>query len=436
MTFSEKNKKRTVRKASHVWKKSTIKGTAALLMTAAALTAAFPAFAEETMVYLGGEIHVDSGTEISDTQGESIYAYKNADTDGDYAPVDGGNITDEQLGDKVIEYEELGTFIHKYNTTIKNMRTSSDSTKNQYKTLKAELSTELWDSVKDADDARSDGDSEAYNTYKSYENIYKSAIKGYNSMIDRLNSYGSTQNIKNTEKTLTSAAQELMISYNSLKLSCESAEKACEYYDALYNNTLLKVSAGTAVQLDADNAKARCESARASLTSLEGSLDEVYKSLCIMLGIDENAGYTVADIPDADFFYISSIDKDADMQKAVNNSSSVKSTRHNKSTDTTSKNIKEKTEAANEDNAKIEYNSAYSSLIEAENSLKSAELGLEKTNEDWKNAQNKYRIGMLSKADYLEAELSYLMGVSEYEGSRMQLASAVSSYKWLLEGIG
>ena len=258
-------------------------------------------YAETTKVYLGGETHEDDGTDIFNTQGTTIYAYKNAEEE-DYAPADGGNVSEEQLADKTIEYEELGTFIHLYNTTVKNNKSSTVSKKTQYTTLKTELVSELWDSIKEAKDALSDGDNEAYNTYKSYENSYKAAIKSYNSVIENLNSYGQTKNIKNTEKQLTSEAQSLMISYNTLKLNLESTETQCEYYKAIYDNTVLKKNSGSATDIEVKAAKAGYISAQSSKEQAKASLNEVYKNLCIILGLDENAGYTVADVPDPDIY--------------------------------------------------------------------------------------------------------------------------------------
>ena len=411
---------------------------ALVLMSAAvfAMTGGISSYAETTTIYLGGETHEADGSEISDTQGTTIYAYADSKDDSDYAPADGGNVTEEQISDKTIEYAELGTFIHLYNTTVQNMKSSSESKKGQYSTLKTEFVSDLWDSVKKAKDALSDGDSEAYNTYKSYENSYKAAIKSYNSVIEKLNSYGQTKSIKNTEKQLTSAAQSLMISYNTLKLNLESTETLCEYYKAIYDNTVLKKNAGSATDIEVEAAKAGYISAQSSKEQAKARLDEVYKNLCIILGLDENAGYTVADVPDPDTDYILSIDTDSDCIKAVNNSSSVQSVRHSKSSDSASYSVKEVSEQSSEDNAKISYNSAYNSLITSKEAYDAAKSVLNDTETDWKLAQSKYSMGMLSKAEFLMEQVNYLNGRAQYESARLGLVTSINTYKWMLEGIG
>ncbi len=411
---------------------------ALVLMSAAvfAMTGGISSYAETTTIYLGGETHEADGSEISDTQGTTIYAYADSKDDSDYAPADGGNVTEEQISDKTIEYAELGTFIHLYNTTVQNMKSSSESKKGQYSTLKTEFVSDLWDSVKKAKDALSDGDSEAYNTYKSYENSYKAAIKSYNSVIEKLNSYGQTKSIKSTEKQLTSAAQSLMISYNTLKLNLESTETLCEYYKAIYNNTMLKKNAGSATDIEVEAAKAGYISAQSSKEQAKASLDEIYKNLCIMLGLDENAGYTVANVPDPDMSYISGIDADSDRVKAVNNSSSVQNVRHSKSSDSASYSVKEASEQSSEDNAKISYDSAYNSLITTSDEYSAAKSVLNDTEADWKLAQSKYSMGMLSKAEFLMEQVNYLNGRAQYESARLGLVTSINTYKWMLEGIG
>ena len=89
-------------------------------------------------VIMGGDEVDDTG--ISGTQGATIYQSESdgvSEEQADSWTADGNTISDEGLSDKTIEYDELGTYIHKYNTTVQNAKTSINSTKNQYKQLKA-----------------------------------------------------------------------------------------------------------------------------------------------------------------------------------------------------------------------------------------------------------------------------------------------------------
>ena len=406
------------------------------LMLSAALAAyalASPVNAYAAVVIMGGDEVEDIGS--ADTNGKTLYQSQTAEPETDDWTADGNKISDERLSDKTIEYDELGTFIHKYNTTVQNAKTQVNSTKNMYSTLKAELVSNMWDSVKDAKDAKSDGDNNAYNTYKSYEKAYRTAVKSYNDVVDSLNSYGTNKSFASIERSLTKAAQSLMITYNTLRLTEDSLQKTAEISEAMYKNTLLMQSAGSATESDAENALAQRDSAKASLSAVQSSKDEVYANLCIMLGIDENAGYTVAELPEPDVSYIESASLDTDTQTAVNNNSSVQSLRHQSSGETASSSAKEAQLSEAEANAVIEIKSLYSSMKEALKAYESAGLTNENTQKEWSLAKKKNSMGMLSRAEYLSAELNYLSGKAEYENAKISLISAVNNYKWYVQGI-
>lgn len=387
-------------------------------------------------VIMGGDEVDDTG--ISGTQGATIYQSESdgiSEEQADSWTADGNTISDEGLSDKTIEYDELGTYIHKYNTTVQNAKTSINSTKNQYKQLKAELSSELWDSIKEEKDAKSDGDSDAYNTYKSYVNMYKSAVKSYNKVIDNLNSYGTNQSIAGIERSLTKAAQNLMISYDTLRLTEDSLKKMAEVSEASYNNAVLMQSAGSATAADVEAAKAQWDSAVSSLDSVTSSKTEIYKNLCIMLGVDENAGYEIAELPEPDTAYVSAANKDTDSEAAVNNNSSVKNIRHQSTSGSTSGSLKEASLTEAESTVRIEVGSLYSSMQEAAKAYESAKLTKQNTDNAWSLAQKKNSMGMLSREEYLNEELSYLSGKAEYENARIGLISAINNYRWYLQGV-
>ena len=428
--FREKYNRVVLRRRRSAWKHVAL----CVAVAAQTLTSAVPVYA--ATVIIGGDEVEDTG--ISNTQGTTIYqsdSEKLSEEAVDNWTADKNSVSAERLADNIIEYDELGTFIHKYNRTVQNAKTSINSTKNQYKELKEELSSELWDSVREAKDAKSDGDSEAYSTYKSYVNTYKAAVKSYNKVIDNLNSYGTNQSLASIEKSLTKAAQSLMISYNTLKLTEDCLRKTAEVSEAAYNNTVLMQSAGGATATEVEAAKAQWNSALSSFEQISSGKNEVYKNLCIMLGIDENAGYAVAELPEPDSSYIAETDREADIQNAVNNSSAVKNLRHQSVGSTISESLKEASLTETENEVRIEAERLFSKMEEAAKTYASAGLTKKNAETDWALAEKKNDMGMLSRAEYLSAELSYLSGKAEYENARIGLLSAINDYKWYVEGV-
>lgn len=48
----------------------------------------------------------------------------------------------------------------------------------------------------------------------------------------------------------------------------------------------------------------------------------------------------------------------------------------------------------------------------------------------WNNARSKNSLGMMSKAEYLQAEAEYLQQKSNYERADLELLQAVEDYYW------
>lgn len=130
-----------------------------------------------------------------------------------YQAVDGNQIPEEQLQDNVVEYEELGSLIHRGNQNVQEMIRNTERTEQNYQEIRDYLRTEKAGANRDKKEAKDDGDMEGYAEFSMLEEIYSSAAKSYNDMIKKLNSTSSNQNRLQLEKQLTSAAQSLMISY-------------------------------------------------------------------------------------------------------------------------------------------------------------------------------------------------------------------------------
>lgn len=130
---------------------------------------------------------------------------------------DGNVISEERLNDNTVEYDELGSLIHRGNTSAKQASDATDSTRQQYTQMKEELTELIAEDKRKKDDAKDSGDMDDYAEYSANLAIYRASISQYNKMLQRMNRKNSSSSQLSLERTLTNGAQSLMISYQSVK---------------------------------------------------------------------------------------------------------------------------------------------------------------------------------------------------------------------------
>ena len=237
------------------------------------------------------------------------------------------------------------------------------------------------------------------------------------------------------EKQLTKSAQGLMISYQSLARQEDNLKKQEALYHTLYENTQTSLQAGLATAQDVSTAYNNWLGAQVSLSSASDSVDSVYKSLCMLTGMDENGSTAIAEVPEADTTRITEVDLEADMEQAISNNTSIISTRTDTSDASTAGMAnKNRNEEENIAQAKIKFKELYEQLLQAYTSYKAAKTGLSGAEIIWNNAQSKYSMGMFSQAEYLQAQIQYLQKKLAFETSDLTLQQAQQTYDWAVKG--
>ena len=350
-----------------------------------------------------------------------------------YQAVDGNQIPEEQLQDNVVEYEELGSLIHRGNQNVQEMIRNTERTEQNYQEIRDYLRTEKAGANRDKKEAKDDGDMEGYAEFSMLEEIYSSAAKSYNDMIKKLNSTSSNQNRLQLEKQLTSAAQSLMISYQSVELQLEYMKKMLEVYKTQYNIAMLQNTSGAAVETDVQTAYNRWKEMEISVEELDNSRKEIHQSLCRILGVDETAEVSEISVLDVDS--IPEADLESDTVKAIGNYRDLIDERHTNPLDTASLNKKKRTVTELEETVKIQMKQLYEDISQAKQACRAAETGFDSAQIRWNNVQTQYAMGMLNQTQYLEEQAEYLQKKISYDGANLNLLQAVETYKWAVEGM-
>ncbi|MDO5550156.1 MAG: TolC family protein [Lachnospiraceae bacterium] len=367
----------------------------------------------------------------------SCTAFADASSQGLYTAVDGNQISPERLQDSLIEYEELGSLIHANNLSIQKLTDSTEETKENYIKIRDSLRSEKADADAAKEEAKEQGDTDSYAEYASYSAIYKAAIQSYNKMIDRLDRYSSNKSRLELEKQLTNGAQSLMISWQSVSLQKETLETQEALYRALYKNAQTQQQAGLATSQEVQTAYLNWQNASISLQSLSDSQAAIYQNLCLMLGVDETGSMQLQNIPAADLDRISQLNLEQDTLTAIGNNSQIKSTRNTSSDGSTSGNAsKQRTLSDLENQVTLKMKELYEEVTKAKQSYDAAQAGYASAQITWDNAQKKYSLGMLSKAEYLQQELQFIQKKSSFEAADLSLFQALETYGWAVKGIG
>lgn len=356
--------------------------------------------------------------------------------DEPYLAMDGNQVTDEELQDNVIEYRELGSLIHAYNSSVQEVTDSTSRSRSDYTSMQDALRVAEGDAEWAQERAEDEGDAEAYMEETSNRMIYKSAIRSYNNMLDSLDDYSSAKSLRTLEKQLTNSAQSLMISYQSLRNEKEASQKMLELYQAMYENAQTELAAGLGTEQAVVSAYTSCLSAQISLESLDASLASVYQSLCHLLGVDEDGSMEMAEIPQPELEKISQMDLAADTALAISSNIDIISER-SASTDGSTTDGERKNRAIDELKSKVTIGmeELYHQVLEAKTAYDAAETGLSSAKITWENAQRKYSMGMLSRAEYLQAESSYLQKESAFKAAGLSLFQTMENYSWGANGV-
>ena len=352
-----------------------------------------------------------------------------------YTAVDGGQISAERLEDSVIEYEELGSLIHAYNTQVQEMTEETEKNRKDYTEIRDYLITERHSATDDKEDAEDEGDAESYAEYAANEAAYQAGVKSYNKMIKKLDSATSNQTRISLEKQLTNAAQSLMISWQSLGIQKESAEKTETLYRELYENAQTQKSAGLATDQDVLEAYNGWQETSISLQSLEDSMTNLSQTLCLLLGMDESGAVTLQEIPAVDVSEISELNLENDTKTAISYNTDIISERNESAKGTAAVANKDRQLDELEDKVTRKMKQLYENVQEAKQSYDAAQTGYRSAEITWNNAQAQYSMGMLSKAEYLQKEIAYIQKKTNYEAADLSLLQALETYRWAMKGI-
>lgn len=235
---------------------------------------------------------------------------------------------------------------------------------------------------------------------------------------------------------MTVAAQSLMVSYETLRQQRDTLRKIRELYETQYNFGIIEEQTGAATAAEVLALKNLVLSAESSLASVEGNMQSIYSSLCLMVGRDADGSLEIADIPASDLTRIDAMNQEEDTDRAIGNNYTLMSGRHSLKAGSSSGAVyKLRTMEDGEQKLASEMKRLYEDMHLKRDSLEQVWTGFEKALAKKQQADTKYAIGLLSMDEYLSEELDYIQREADDKAADLALTQSIDTYEWAVLGI-
>lgn len=347
--------------------------------------------------------------------------------------------TQEKLKDNKLEYDELGALIAVYNPDLKNSGGDSfHDTIDQMNLALSEMEGNIEKLESQAADMKAAGNMQGYQMYKGYaaqmrENVYKNIKK----QVDGATSRTGTRMLRMGEYQLTSVAQMLMSNNQSLMASREMALKAEELAEEAYRSVQTQLTMGIGTETDLLKAKNGVDQAANGLAQIDAGLLQIRQTLFMMTGWSYDANPEIGIVPVVDTQMVAGINLEEDKVKAIGNNSTLIDSRQKDTSrgSTASRLTYDRTMSEKEQKVCIAIEQLYDTLQQKRIESEAANAAFASAEAVKRGDDEKYRMGIYGKLEYLQAEVAYLTQKSAKEAADMALVNAYNDYQWGVKGI-
>lgn len=350
---------------------------------------------------------------------------------------DGGasEAREASLNDGLLEYEELPELVERYNVTYKN---TYSQTVSQSQNLDAarQLGKDANELMEDALDLKEDDMDEA--TRALYES-YKESAMAMRKQAAKLSTEDLSGTTERSMKTLknqqTMLAQNLLIQYQSAVSGKELAEKNEELARASLDAVTAQAGLGMASSEDVLKANQSWLQAQSAAVQLDSTIRNLKQNLLITCGWNGDTDPEIAPLPAPDPARVDRMNLAADTETATQTNYSFISLRQGGASGSVSRNAKKRNVSQMRQSIAVGMEGLYAKAVAARQACEGAEANFQAAALDMQAADQKNAMGMMSRIDYLQAQVSYLTAKSERDTAQTELFSAIQNYDWALKGM-
>lgn len=340
-----------------------------------------------------------------------------------------------RLQDNVLEYDEISTLVHEYNSSMQQTREDLEKSQRDLYKNADELQSHKRKMEEMKDAAKDEGDIESYTNYYIQEATLGVVGKRMESAGTNLLNKKTVASLQQGEDQITQAVQSLMISYNSLTEQRDTLSKLQELYDRQYQLTVNKRGLGLATDAEVFKAQTNQLSALGNIQSIDGILLQMKPKLCTLTGWAADADPVIAPIPSVDMSRIESMNLEADTKKAIGNNLTLIEQRHSaqgKTNDGTAARMAYIDEG--DQKLTIKMKQLYDDVAAKKSAYEAALAGFQSAQKSADGYERMYQLGLMAETDYLGAKISFYQKKAAYESADSALLLAIETYGWAVKG--
>lgn len=342
------------------------------------------------------------------------------------------------LRDNKLEFEEIGDLVHEYNNTVIKNQIEYEEYKGE---SRDDISRDYYDAADDVQGSMEYPDSSDSDYAARLSSFLSSQIQ-----VDKLREQGDDNaddgetkklGYRQTEAELVKQAQTSMISYWTQAYTLERLEETRKQAQINYDSVLTKFSAGIGTQAEVLSAEDAVSSAKASIVSAKSSLDQTKQELCLMLGWPYGAEVEICEAPAPDPEEIGAIDLEADVEKALESSYSLKILKRQIDNAVSSANREslEQSWRNGKEVAAAGVKTAYQSLALAKEDYAQALQSYELESSAMAASDRKLEAGTITKNEYQKQKSSFATSEVNVRTSKLALLTAQVNYYWAVNGL-
>lgn len=292
------------------------------------------------------------------------------------------------------------------------------------------------------------------------KNMLESNIKSMVSQLDAIANQqeGLSLSVEKTKaqiemfnNQIISGAENLILAYNNLELEEKKLDENSKSLQKQMDMLNLRKDLGFITEMNVKEIKLSMEDLNYAKDTMKKEKENLKRQLNIMLGQPYDTPMEIIFDEKIDDIDLNSKDKEKDLETAMDNSYNIKIKEHE---------VEEKVHAVDIADISYEYELAEEDLDDAKLNLddtkRNEKLKFQKTYDLVKDKQEtldlenkkllqeksklqaaelKYKLGMISKKDYDDAQQSYNLQLIKVESAEIALFNAYRSYEWMLKGL-
>lgn len=341
-----------------------------------------------------------------------------------------------RLNDNVIEYDEVPTLVHEFNSTISQTWDTLKDTQEDLKRNVEELEGYRFKMENLTEQAKSDGDMAGIVQYMTQDITLGFVIPALRQASSSILSRTTRNSLQKAENQITMIVQSLMITYDSTRKQRDMVEQLQKLYDRQYELTLNQQSQGLATLQDVVTANSNQISALSTLQTIDSGLMQIKPTICSLTGWNADDNPEIGEIPAVDLSKIDAINLEEDTRKAIGNNTELISQR-NSAAGKTSDGIQARLGVIDEGDQKmtIKMKSLYDDVFAKKSAYEGAKAGFEAAQKQADSYARMYEIGFLSEADYLGTQIAYYQKKASYVSADTALRLAIETYNWAVKGL-